>query len=227
MNFTKAMTFCVVLLAFGAAHVQGDIVTPTNVTPTTEFAAAVNMINGSGLIGDGPEETRLHDNVETNMWQTFSGTPVGESATFELDANYDLTLAIIWQYNGPDGFGTFRPDREVDEFEVLVSPDLVSPFTSVGTFNLAAADDQSVVPPGGEAAQTFALTGATDVRRVQLTINSLHVVDPIDGVAQGDVGGFSEVRFDGTIVPEPASFAMVGLGVLTLLGHGRRFRRLR
>ena len=210
------------LLALAATQARAEIVTPVSVSVTSEFAAGVNMINGSGLIGDGPVETRLHDNDENNMWQSFSDTPVGETATFELDASYDLESAIIWQYNGPDGNGTLRPDREVDEFEVLVSPDLESPFTSIGTFNLAAATDQSIAPPGGEPAQTFALTGATDVRRVQLKINSLHSVPPIAGVNQADLGGFSEVRF---FVPEPATFAMVGLGILTLLWQSRRCRR--
>lgn len=223
MNSTKAFAFWFGLLAL-AASAWGDIVTPVAVSVTSEFAAGINMINGSGLIGDGPEESRLHDNDENSMWQTFSASPVGESATFELDANYDLSSAVIWQYNGPDGDGNLRPDREVDEFEVLVSSDLVSTFTSVGTFNLAAAADQSVAPPGGEAAQTLALTGATNVRRVQLVINSLHEVPPIPGVNQADVAGFAEVRFDGTIVPEPATLVIFGLGALTLVGYARRCR---
>lgn len=224
MTTTKITTCFTVLAVFAAAQAWGEIVTPVTVSVTSEFAAGVNMINGSGLVGDGSEETRLHDNDENNMWQSFSDTPVGETATFELDANYDLSSAIIWQYNGPDGNGTPRPDREVDEFEVSVAPDLDSPFTSVGTFNLAAAADQSVAPPGGEPAQTFVLTGATNVRRVQLTINSLHSVPPIDGVNQADLGGFSEVRFEGTLVPEPATFAIFGIAVLALLGRVRRHR---
>ena len=213
-----------ILLMIAAAPVWGEIVTPVSVSVTSEFAAGVNLINGSGLSGDGPVETQLHDNVENNMWQSFSGTPIGETATFELDANYDLSSALVWQYNGPDGNGNPRPDREVDEFEVFVSPDLVSPFTSIGTFNLAAAADQTVGPPGGEAAQTFSLSGASDVRRVQLTINSIHIVDPIVGVNQGDLGGFSEVRFEGSIVPEPMTFSMFGLGLLTAIGFIRRRR---
>ena len=174
MKTTRATVCCVVLLAFAAAQSWGNIVTPVAVSVTSEFAAGNNMINGSGLIGDGPEETRLHDNDENNMWQTFSATPVGESATFELDANYDLFSAVIWQYNGPDGVGNLRPDREVDEFEVLISPDLESPFTSIGTYNLAAAADQSAAPPAGEPAQKIALADAPNVRRVQIVINSLH-----------------------------------------------------
>ena len=202
----------------------GEIVTPISVSVSSEFAAGVNLINGSGLIGDGSVETRLHDNDENNMWQTFSGTPIGETATFELDANYDLSSAFIWQYNGPDGNGTSRPDREVNEFEVLVSPDLTSPFTSAGVFNLSPAMDQSGTPPAGEPAQAFDLTAATDVRRVQLTINSLHSVPPIDGVIQADLGGLSEVRFDGTLVPEPVTFSILGMAMLGLLGCARRRR---
>jgi PEP-CTERM motif len=196
-----------------ASAVRGDIVTPVSVVASSEFAAANNIINGSGLQGAGPVEGRLHDNNENNMWQTFNlatGTSVGETAVFTLDQNYDLSSAIIWQYNGPNGFGDPEPDREVDSFGLAVSSDLVSPFSSLGVFNLSPSQNQLAGPPAGEPAQIFGLAGANNVRRVQLTILSVH-----GGVSDGSAG-LSEVRFEGRIVPEPTAIALFGMGCLML-----------
>lgn len=199
-----------------AVSAQADVITPVSVTPSSEFAAAINLINGSGLDGVGPVEDQLHNNDENSMWQSFSFvSSIGESVTFELDANYDLSDAIIWQYNGLNGFGLPEPDRELDEIELAVSPDLVSGFTSIGTFNLAAAQDQTA---GGfnEPAQEFALAGASNVRRVMLTINS------VQGGMDDGTAGLSEVRFRGTLVPEPATLGLLALGVSSLLFARRR-----
>lgn len=213
LRATFVLFLAPVLLA--ARPAAADVITPVTATPTTEFAAAVNLINGSGLDGVGPVQNQLHDNNENNMWQTFAGTSVGESVTFELDKNYDLSDAVIWQYNGPDGNGNLRPDREVEDLEVLVSSDLVSPLVSIGTITLAAAQDQSVAG-FNEPAQTFALTGADDVRRVQFVIQSVQ-----GGVSDG-FAGLSEVRFLG--IPEPATCGLLAMGAggLALLARRRR-----
>jgi hypothetical protein len=221
MNLFRLFTGCALVLALSAAQTHAGIITPVSVTPSSEFAPASNLINGSGLNVLG-----RHDNNENNMWQTFSADPTTDFVEFELDASYDLSEAFIWQYNGKDGNGNLRPDREVDDFEISVSPDLVSPFVSVGTFNLAPAADQSAGPPNGEIAQTFTLVGASSVRRVRIDIDSLHVVPPDPNVISGDLGGLSEVRFFGTRVPEPTSLCMAAVGCLSIsLGILRRRRR--
>jgi len=200
-----------------AAQAQAAIITPTSVTPSSEFAAAVNMINGSGLSGVGPVETQLHDNNENSMWQTFAGTSVGETATFVLDQNYDLSNSYIWQYNGLNGFGLVEPDREIDAFKLEVSSSLAGAFTSLGTFNLSPALDQTAVG-FNEPAQVFA-TVAANVRRVRLTINSVQ-----GGISDG-TAGLSEVRFAGTAtVPEPATLALAAVGLFSLPWLTRRKR---
>jgi hypothetical protein len=215
MNIIKASVCCLGLLAWAVGQAPAEIITPVGVTASSQFAAAENLINGSGL-----DKIGLHDNNENNMWQTFSATPIGETVTFELETNYDLSAAIIWQYNGLDGIGIPRPDREIDEMEVFVSPDLVSPFVSVGNIDLAPATDQ--LAPPGEPAQIFALGALSNVRRVMFEILSLQSVPPDPNVPNpGDVAGLSEVRFEG--VPEPATFGALSLCGLMLIGLRRRF----
>ncbi len=220
-GFRIALAGCFLLAIVSTT--RGDIVTPVSVVASSEFAAANNIINGSGLQGAGPVQGRLHDNNENNMWQTFNlatGTSVGESAVFTLDQNYDLSSAVIWQYNGLNGFGTPELDREVDGFELAVSSDLASPFLPLGMFHLAPAQNQVAGPPAGEPAQIFGLAGANNVRRVQLTIRSVQ-----GGVSDGSAG-LSEVRFDGHIVPEPTAIALFGFGVGCLALWNRRHRRV-
>ena len=220
MNLLKVTVCCAMLSTILASSSLGDIVTPVAVVPSSEFVTAVNMINGSGLSGVGPVEDQLHNNDENAMWQTFNldtGTSIGETAEFILDNNYDLSSAIIWQYNGLNGFGLPELDREIDEFELSVSPDLVSGFTSLGTFNLAPAMDQ-MASGFNEPAQTFVLSGADNVRRVLLTIRS------VQGGVDDGTAGLSEVRFDGTLVPEPAACLLLTLAGLSLMwiARGRR-----
>ena len=95
MSVFKSLVGCTLILALAAGQARAEIITPVSVTPSSEFAAAVNMINGSGLDGVGPILGQLHDNDENHMWQTFAGTAVGESAIFELDGVYDLSDAHI------------------------------------------------------------------------------------------------------------------------------------
>lgn len=221
MNILRVAVCCLGLLVLAVSQAPADVVTPVAVDPSSEFADADNMINGSGLDGIGNVQDQRHDNDEDNMWQTFSNPSVGETATFDLGANYDLSSALIWQYNGfIDLYGLGTPQRQVNEFELAVSSGVSEGgFTSIGTFNLAEALDQSA-PGFNEPAQGFALTGADNVRRVQLTINSTYLPDMADGFA-----GLSEVRFEGTIVPEPATVGLLGLAMLTLLGFAHRRRK--
>ena len=220
MGVFRALFGCTLLLALLAAQSQAAVITPVAVTPSSQFAAAANLINGSGLDGVGPVLGQLHDNNENNMWQTFAGTSVGESVEFELDQVYDLSDAHIWQYNGPSQGNLDVPMREVENIDISISPDLVSPFVSLGTKTLAPAIDPLAgpVPTFGEPAQNFALGSGNLARRVKLTILSVHS-PPSDGFA-----GLSEVRFSGTAIPEPATLALAAMCGLSIPWLSRRKR---
>jgi len=221
MGVFKPLTGCALLLALLAAQTQAAIITPTAVTASSEFAPANNLINGSGLSGVGAIETQLHDNNENNMWQSFATPSIGETAIFTLDQTYNLSNAFIWQYNGLNGFGSAEPDRELDEFELAFSPDLSAPFVDAATYNLAPALDPLAGGfEGGvfnEPAQVFGLT-ANLVRRVRLTINS------VQGGVDDGTAGLSEVRFEGIVAPEPTTFVLAAVGLLSIPWLNRRRR---
>jgi hypothetical protein len=191
----------VVVTLFGmlAGDTRGDIVTPVSAIATSSFAIPPSaLIDGSGLNGVGPIQNQRHSNNENAMWIAGIGSQAqNEALEFTLDLNYNLSSAIIWQYNGVNGFGQPTPERGIDEFTILVSPDLASPFVPIGTFNLNAPVDP--LDPAGELAQVRAMANATNVRRVKFDINSAH-----GGPAQEFVG-LSEVRFEGTALPPPAT----------------------
>ena len=220
MKYAKLSLSCLLVAAIATSQASAEIVTPTAVTPSSEFAAAINTINGSGLSGVGPVETQLHDNNENNMWQSFDAVTdpfdsIGETIEFDLGGNFDLLDSIIWQYNGLNGFGLAEPDREVADLDVAVSSDLVSAFTSIGTISVAPSQDQTAAG-FNEPAQVFS-TAASNVRRVQFTILSVQ-----GGVGDG-FAGLSEVRFN--VVPEPASIGLAVASALSLVLISRRNRQ--
>ena len=103
MGFYVRILVTSLLVVFVAGSATwAEIVTPASVTATSSFVALPeNLIDGSGLDGIGNVEDQLHDTDELNMW--ISGTtppPQDQELEFTLDLNYDLSDAIIWNFNG-------------------------------------------------------------------------------------------------------------------------------
>lgn len=200
--------------AFLATATNAAQITPVSVTATSTFNNGFytpqNLINGSGLSGG------LHDNSFGNMWQTEqSETAKLAQITFDLGGLFDLASADIWQFNYADGVqipGVISTlDRGVKDFRILTSLDGVS-FTEAFAGTMARADGSPA------AAQIFALDGLA--RFVQIDIQSNY--------AEGTIyttyaSGLSEVRFNGSAVPEPASWAMM-IGGFGLVGGALRRR---
>lgn len=218
MMKTKICSFLICLLSIPLAA-SADIVQPVAATATSNFfTPPENLISGLGLIDNGGSvETQLHNNVEDQGWIA-NGNADEQELEFELSVPHDLTGMYIWQHNGLDGGGNVNLNRGLNNFEVLVSPDLMSPYTSVGTFSLAQAVDPTVGPPGGEAAQAFTLSGLglDSVMRVKFDI-----IDAHGGPTEPNVG-LGEVRFEGSAVPEPTGVVLLLAGLLAICHRLRR-----
>ena len=180
------------------------IVTPISVVTTSEWnapppeAKKENLIDGSGLSGTGPVQTRTHDNNGNalTMWHAGQvdgglGGPTGappqvdaQALVFDLGATLDLEGTFIWNHNQSNQSGV--TERGVKDLEILVSPDsdpLTATFTSVGTFHLAESRGRP-----DEPSQRRDFDGR-NTRLVRFEIASAH-----SGLAN-DWVGLSEVRF--------------------------------
>ena len=194
MKIVKAIAILLLPLSV-IAQLKAEIVTPTSATETSAFSgfSATRLIDGSGLDGEGEIFAQRHDNNVFNMWLSDSGTIANQQEIeFELDGTFDLSTAIIWQHNGIDGQGNPTQERDLTEFEIQVSPDLVTPFVTLDDFMLNGALDP--LDPSGEPPQFLVLDGAFNVRRVKFKVISAA------GGPEAPFVGLSEVRFDGTRV---------------------------
>lgn len=195
-----------------AAPAMAQTITPVSVVASDTFSffgqyKQENLINGSGLSGG------LHDANFANMWMTNLGVNQA-TLTFDLGKVHKLNGASIWTYNfgNPAEFQSTIL-RGVKDFRLLASNDGVS-YTQLMDGRLTPGTGQPL------AAQDFAVNGVG--RYVRLDI--------LNNYGQGTYAerdwnaGLSEVRFAGTAVPEPATWALMIAG-FGLAGAAARSRR--
>lgn len=221
--------FFIGVFAFAfSEHAKAEIITGVSVSDfSSEFPAfgrvADNLVNGSGLVGD------LHRATQgSGMWHTEFGDFVPAEnnfahVTFDLGASYNIDEVKIWNY-GEYNFNAVRPDRltfrGVSELRISIATSDVSPtFSTIGDFSLSRA---SVVQNAGEfffESESLSVA-AQNVRLVRFDILDDHWIN-----VTNDVVGLSEVAFSGSVtaVPEPTSFAL--LGIATTVGLVVRRRR--
>ena len=188
-----------IVLAAPSAHAA--LIIPTGVVASsTSAGSADETINGSGL--NAPfDETATHDTL--NYWQ--GGVPgIGTTITFDLGNSYNLTGTYIWNYNNPDS-----SPRGFTDFEIYVGGS-GDPTASTLITASAQISQNSIGAPNTAEFESFV---ASNVRYVRFRSLATGANDRV---------GLGEVRFDGTLVPEPSSFALLGLGGLALLLRRRR-----
>jgi hypothetical protein len=173
---------------------------------------AVDTINSSGF----NDATGEHNNNAADMWLSdgdgVNETNEGEnglptSITFDLENNYNLDAIGVWNYN--EVGLTSRGAREV---AISVASGEGGVFNPLGLFELEEATGANNYEGQLISLEDFVL--ADDVRRIRFDINS----------NWGDANqyvGLSEIRFSGTVIPEPSSLALLGLGGLALLRRRR------
>ena len=180
---------------------------------------AIRVLDGSGFDEAlGTHNVTPDGNKGGGMWLnngTFAApndpNAPGAIITFDLEANYALGSLTVWNYNE-----TARPDlvnRGTNEVEILIAASEGGEFSSIGDFNFTVA-------PGlefenfGQIIDLSSFPEAGDARLVRFNITSNHGGD-------NNFVGLSEVRFDGTQVPEPSA------GILALIGLAGCLRRRR
>ena len=213
---TTLAAIAIGLVAASGAHAA--FLTPVGATASSEFngadpgTRAVNTINGLGLSVNSPAGTHDNNPDAETMWHSqvlaSPADAANEFITFDLGAPYDLTGAYIWNFNQLSGDNNATA-RGVQGFDLLTSPDNSTFATAISGGTLAQAGGSNAEP-----AQFVPFTAAA-ARYVTIDVNS-NFDGPFNNVV-----GLSEVRFQGTAVPEPAALGLLGLGGLALLRRRR------
>ena len=128
-------------------------------------------------------------------WASSPGTLRGY-LQFDLGADYALSGFALWNQNNPLAVNSFT-------LSVASNASFTAGVTNLGTFNAVE----------GLNAQTFTFTGEGEFVRMQ--INSSY------GPTNVNLG---EVAFDATLIPEPGSLLVLGMGWAGI-GFARRRRR--
>lgn len=183
---------------------------------------AINTIDGSGLSGTG-SASDTHGATPEDMWLTagsiipFGGPDYDPTITFNLSAVYNVDTLRVWNFNEA-GF-TKHGARQV----LVTAGATLATMNQSLTINLAQA-----AGTGAEAAQNFAAS-FTGVQFVRFTINSNWDGDDfVNNVFAGSTeqfAGVSEVRFEGSPIPEPGMLALVGVAGAAMLTRNRRRER--
>lgn len=192
---TKMVFAALAMTALQAqAALPDNTVTPVSaVASSSHFTVSANsLIDNSGLNGD------LHSGNWSDMWIKEGTFPVDTTAllTFDLGQQYQLGSALIWQYNSDIDY-----TRGLKDFYIQVSNDGVN-FQTIGDLRTLTISTGGDIP-----AQVVDFSAAARYVRFDIRTNFDQ---------QWPWVGLSEVKFVTAPVPEPSSYAMLGLGLAAL-----------
>ena len=176
---------------------------------------AENTINGSGFEPNGAGTHSNANGNDNDMWLT-TGTfttpndPLPAHITYDLEGNYDLSSFTVWNYNENSATG-----RGANGVTVSVASSVGGSFTALAGITTFVEAPGDATTAFGETFDLTALAAADNVRLLRIDIATNHGGD-------NSFAGLSEIRFDGTVVPEPTTTALLGLGGLALILRRRK-----
>lgn len=209
--FTLLPSLAIVLLSAEAVHAAYI----TGVTASTDMGSGfgtslTNTVNGVGLSSLSLTATHAAT-IPTNSWVSAPGILTG-NVTFNLNGLYDLTGFSFWNQNG--GGPGLNGSTGIRGVQVLTSLDGII-FTPKGD----APSEFAQVPGNVNLPPQVVTFGTVTASFVRFSIAS-NWGDPFQT-------GFAEVAFDGTLIPEPSSLILSGLGGVFLTGSSLVRRAMR
>lgn len=209
----------VVALILSGMPAQGATITPVSGTASSNEEALVGpdrAINGSGLTLSSPLESSTHSNGDPGgggSLMFWISAEVAPTVDFDLGNIYDVDSLVLWNFNVHVG-STDETNRGVNGFNLIASVN--STFGDGDDVNFNGLTATEGGGTNSEAGQVFNMTGANGVQHVRIDVQTNY---------GGPKTGLSEVRFTGTLVPEPASALMASLAGMIGVAVFRRRRR--
>jgi len=214
MRALKVGVATAVLVAAG--QLQAAVITAASASTNMGSGSGTslnNTINGAGL-SSFPSLTATHGPTSpSNSW--VSGVAITGNIDFNLGGSFLVDGFSFWNQNagGPGVAGS----TGIQNVVVLSSVD-GSTFTSIaGAPSIfSQVTGSSILPP-----EIFSFTPIT-ASHIRFQVGSNY--------GDSEQTGFAEVAFSGSPaasspVPEPSTFALLGIGAVCLIGYGRRRKR--
>ncbi len=231
-TFRVSLLASAVLVCIGASgFVHADVIlNPTSASDNSHYSdgTGTNVSASKTIDGSGLSDSSLVDNGDAvpASWPTNAASNTGvpgftlnyvsnfgekdfATVTYDFATPVNISYGHFWQYGGDD------TGRSLYSAAIYVSTDGIN-YTSAGTLTpgyeeaATATDDPGV---------NFALS-ASNVKSVRLQ----NMVAYNAANAQLMVG-FGEIRFVGTVVPEPSTVVLVLTGLIGLLAYAWRKRK--
>ncbi len=220
LKITGTMMLVLMLTTLSASAAWLAPTSSEQSTTQETYLTAETTINGNGLrFVDYHNNNMTYDLPDTSekgmMWLSEDGDVAGAWVAFGFDTSVTIDALTAWNFNDVS-----QLSAGIQEFRVLYTTETSSPLVSrtwidAGTSTMARATGSNYYLPNTTIDVATQLPGLDGV---ELTGIMLEVLSSY-GSSQV---GLSEIRFDGEVVPEPATMGLLAVGGIAMLRSRRR-----